>query len=316
MKFTHALLLAVSLQISALPSARAEPEVSLPDLSGLVRPEVLTILERAQRAEREGNMDEALRAYQEAHQRNDCAAVTVELALAELRAGFTVTGARHLRYGILVAPLPLSKRSPRYLTQKLVDAKRTIGTLLVRTNVDKASLDVDGAFRWEYPDMAEIYVTPDEEHKITATREGYWTSHTTAKVGAGETKDVLLAMEPQVMQKIVNLPTRVAANVSSRSPEAPTWPKTLMIASGVVLGTSLGVGIAGVAVWADAKERGAAEAQAAGLGMLIGGGMGLGLSVMGLVVGIASTPPPPQPVITISPDVSKNHVGLGLQGTW
>ncbi|UQA59179.1 hypothetical protein [Polyangium aurulentum] len=314
MKFTHALFLAVSLQISALPSARAEPEVALPDLSSLVRPEVLSILERAQRAEREGNMDEALRAYQEAHQRNDCAAVTVELALAELRAGFTVTGARHLRYGILIAPLPLSTRSPQYLTQKLVDAKRTIGTLLVRTNIDKASLDVDGAFRWEYPDMAEIYVTPDEEHKITATREGYWTSHTTAKVGAGETKDVLLAMEPQVMQKIVNLPTRVAANVSSRPPEAQE-SKTLLYVSAAGLAVSLGAGgIGGLVLYNSNKETDPGSYNA-GLGLLAGGVIGFGLSVAGLVV-YGLSRPTPQPVITIAPEISKNQTGLGLRGTW
>jgi len=312
MKVAHALLLAVSVQISALHSAHAAPVVDAVDLSGLVRPEILAILERAQRAEREGDMDEALRAYEEAHHRNDCSAVTVELALAELRAGHTVSGARHLRYAVLVSPLPLSTRSPRYLTQKLADAKRTLGTLLIRTNIDKASLDVDGAFRWEYPDMAEIYVVPDEEHKITATREGYWTSHTTAKVGAGETKDVLMAMEPQVMQKIVNLPTRVAANVSSRPPEES---KTLLYVSAAGLAVSLGAGITGYAVKDTGEKQSDSTLTNAGLGLLIGGGIGLGLSIAGLVV-YGLSRPTPQPVITISPDISQNRMGLGLQGTW
>jgi hypothetical protein len=314
MKVTHALFWAVSLQFASLPSARAEPEVDTVDLSGLVRPEVLAILERAQKAEREGDMDEALRVYGEAQHKTDCSAVSVELALAELRAGHTVSGARHLRYAILVSPMPLSKRSSRYLTQKLVDAKRTIGTLLIRTNMVKASLDVDGEFRWEYPDMAEIYVSPGEEHKITATREGYWTSHTTAKVGAGETKDVLMAMEPQVTQKIINLPTRVAANVSSRPPEAPTWPRTLIIAGSVGLGVSVTVGGLGIYLAATSEKQ--SDAYGMGSGMIVGGLLGLGLSLTGIGVGIASTPPPPQPVITISPDLSKNHLGLGLQGTW
>jgi hypothetical protein len=312
MKVTHALLLAVSLQIVALPSARAAPEVDTIDLSGLVRPEVLAILERAQKAEREGDMDEALRAYGEAQHKNDCSAVSVELALAELRAGHTVSGARDLRYAILVSPQPLSKRSSRHLTQKLVDAKRTIGTLLIRTNMVQASLDVDGEFRWEYPDMAEIYVSPDEEHKITATREGYWTSRTTAKVGAGETKDVLMAMEPQVTQKIINLPTRVAANVSNRPPEES---KTLLYVSAAGLAVSLGAGIVGGVVLYNSDKESDSGSYTAGLGLVSGAGIGFGLSVAGLVV-YGLSRPTPTPIITISPDLSKNRVGLGLQGTW
>jgi hypothetical protein len=312
MKVTHVLLLAVTMQIAALPSARAEPEVHTGDLSGLVRPEVLAILERAQKAEREGDMDEALRAYGEAQHKTDCSAVSVELALAELRAGHTVSGARNLRYAILVSPMPLSKRSSRYLTQKLVDAKRTIGTLLIRTNMVQASLDVDGEFRWEYPDMAEIYVSPDEEHKITATREGYWTSRTTAKVGAGETKDVLMAMEPQVTQKIINLPTRVAANVSNRPPEES---KTLLYVSAAGLGISLTAGGIGALVLYNSNKVSDPGSYNVGLGLLAGGIIGFGLSVTGLVVAIASKPTP-QPIITISPDLSKNHVGLGLRGVW
>jgi hypothetical protein len=135
-------------------------------------------------------------------------------------------------------------------------------------------------------------------------------------VGAGEMKDVLMAMEPQVMQKVADLPNQFGIRVGRRlpPPEAPTWPRTLIIASGVGLGISLTVGLSGL--YLAATNDAGADAYAMGSGMILGGAIGLGLSVTGIVVGIAATPPPPQPVITISPALAKNQVGMGLSGTW
>jgi hypothetical protein len=257
-------------------------------------------------------MDAAIEAYEEANARGECVAVGVELGLALLRAGRTLEGVRRLRWAMTLSPLPLSHRSPGYLNRQFDEAKSKVGTLLIRTNVDKVMLDVDGSERWEYPNMVEIYVEPDKEHKIRARKEGYWTAFTIEKVGAGEAKDVLMAMEPQVTQKVVNLPTHMTANVSSRSPQEEE-SKVLLYVSAVGLGISVASGIIGGLVLYNSDK--APDSYDVGLGLVAGGAIGLGLSITGLVVYVNSRPQP-QPIITISPALAKNQVGLGLQGTW
>ncbi|UQA55671.1 tetratricopeptide repeat protein [Polyangium aurulentum] len=316
MKVTHVSLFAVSLLISALPSAHAQPVLPPPPTwSEIVLANVAPILERAERAEQDGDMETAIEAYEEANARGECVAVGVELGLALLRAGRTVQGARQLRYALLHSPLPLSHRSPAYITRQLEEAKSKVGTLLIRTNVDRVSLEVDGTFRWEYPRMVEIYVDPEKEHKIRARREGYWTAFTTEKVGAGEVKDVLMAMEPQVMQKVVKMPTPLMANVSGQLPKQEE-SKTLLYVSAAGLGISVAAGIVGAVVWNNGDKQGNPAMSTAGTALLIGGGIGFGLSMTGFLIYVATPRPQPQPIITISPAVSRNQMGLGLQGTW
>jgi hypothetical protein len=315
MKVTQALLWVVSVQIAALPSARAQPvRPPPPAWSELVVADVAPILERAERAEQAGDMLTAIGAYEEANARGECVAVGVELGLALLRAGRTVEGARQLRYALLLSPLPLSRRSPTYITRQLEEAKSKVGTLLIRTNVDRATLEVDGVFRWEYPRMVEVYVDPVKEHKIRARREGYWTAFTTEKVGAGEVKDVLMAMEPQVMQKVVNLPMPLIANMSSQMPKQEE-SKVLLYVSAAGMGISVAAGIIGLLLYNSDKETDPGSHNA-GLGLVAGSAIGFGLSLTGLLVFAATPRPQPQPIITISPPVAKNQLGLGLQGVW
>jgi hypothetical protein len=141
-----------------------------------------------------------------------------------------------------------------YLEGKLAEAKEKIGTLIIRTTVDRATIEIDGAYRWDYPHLVEIYVEPEKEHKIVARREGYWTAYTTEKVSAGETKDVLMAMEPQVMQRGVNLPTRVMASVGSGNPP-PEESKTLLYVSAAGLGISLAAGIVGAMILYSGEKK-------------------------------------------------------------
>jgi hypothetical protein len=316
MKSAHALILAVTLQFAAVPSARAEPPMDMSELwEDLVRPPIADILRRAQRLEREGDMAAAIEAYEEANLRGGSGVVGVELGLALLRAGRTVAGARQLRAAIMLSPSPHSKRSSEYLLDKLAEAKEKIGTLVIRTNVPKATLEIDGAYRWDYPHLVEIYVEPEKEHKIVARREGYWTAYTTEKVGAGEVKDVMMAMEPQVMQRVVNLPTRVMASVGSGNPPQEE-SKTLLYVSAAGVGLSLAAGIVGTMVYISGKDNADRDMTTVGTGLIVGGGITMGLSIAGFMVYVATPRPQPQPIINISPALAKNQVGLGLSGAW
>jgi hypothetical protein len=316
MKSAHALILALTLQFVALPSARAEPPMDMSELwADLVRPQIADILRRAQQAERDGDMNAAIAAYEEANDRAGSQVVAVELGLALLRAGRTVAGARQLRGAILLSPSPHSKRPEKYLTDKLAEAKEKIGTLVIRTNVDRATVEIDGAYRWDYPHLVEIYVEPEKEHKIVARREGYWTAYTTEKVGAGESKDVMMAMEPQVMQRVVNLPTRVMASVGSTNPPQEE-SRTLLYVSAAGVGISLAAGIVGTMVYINGKENADREMTTVGTGLIVGGGITMGLSLTGLIVFVATPRPQPQPIINISPALARNQVGLGLSGAW
>jgi hypothetical protein len=149
-----------------------------------------------------------------------------------------------------------------------------------------------------------------EEHNIRTRREGYWTAFTTEKVGAGEVKDVLMAMEPQVMQKVVKLPTPLIANVSSQMPKQEE-SKVLLHVSAAGIGISLAAVIVGAVVLSNGDKRGNPEMSTAGTALLIGGGIGLGLSVAGFTIYVAARRPQPPLIIRISPDLE-----LGLRGTW
>jgi len=316
MKAMHVVGLAFALQFVALPSAHAQPVQPPPAAlwNEIVAPQIAPIIERAVNAERDGDMAAAIEAWQEANARGECVAVGVELGLALLRAGRTVEGARQLRFALLFSPLPQSPRRSEDINEKLAEAKEKVGTLLVRTTVDRASLEIDGVHRWEYPSLVEIYVEPEKPHKIVARRENYWTNVSTVTVGAGELKELVVAMEPQVVHKVVNLPTRVMANVGNQ-PVQEKESRTLLYVSAAGVGLSLAAGIVGAGVWISGKERNNPDMITAGTALFIGGGIGLGLSITGLII-YNSTRPQPQPVFTISPALSKNQVGLGLSGTW
>ncbi|UQA63443.1 hypothetical protein [Polyangium aurulentum] len=304
------------MQFVAVPNAHAQPVQPPPDAlwHEIVAPQIAPIIERAVKAERDGDMAAAIEAWQEANARGECVAVGVELGLALLRAGRTVEGARQLRYAVLFSPLPHSPRPSEDINERLAEAKEKVGTLLVRTTVDRASLEIDGVHRWEYPGLAEIYVEPEKPHKIVARRENYWTNVSTVTVGAGELKELVIAMEPQVVHKVVNLPTRVMANVGNQ-PVQEKESRTLLYVSAVGVGVSLAAGITGIYLVATTDKKSDPTSYAAGSGLLIGGGIGLGLSITGFMI-YSATRPQPQPVVTISPALSKNQVGLGLSGTW
>jgi hypothetical protein len=110
----------------------------------------------------------------------------------------------------------------------------------------------------------------------------------------------------------VNLPTGVAANVSNRP---PVESKTLLYVSAAGLAGSLSAGTIACIILNKSDKESDRGSYNAGLGLLAGGVIGASLSVAGLIVYSLSRPPPTQ-VVTISPDISKNRVGLGLQGTW
>ena len=122
------------------------------------------------------------------------------------------------------------------------------------------------------------------------------------------------AQRAQIVHKVVNLPTRVMANVSNR-PAQEKESRTLLYVSAAGFGISLAAGLVGAVVWISGKERDNPDMSTAGTALVIGGSIGLGLSITGFMI-YSATRPQPQPVVTISPALSKNQVGLGLSGTF
>lgn len=314
MRVTHVLCVAVFLQVAALPVAHGAGAEGEEDLGAIEHPDMRALLQRARKAEQEGRAEEALEIYAEAYAKFPVSVVAAEAGLAELRAGRHLQAARHLRWALSLGHYPFSHRPIDYLLEKLGEAKRMVGTLQVRTNVDRARLTVDGTSITPWPAITEVYMEPGE-HKLALTREGFWNAETTVKVNAGETKDVFLAMEERTMERVIQLPRPILASLSNQPPAQPGESKTLLYVSAVGLGLSLAAGITGYAVKDTGEKQSDAALTNAGLGLLIGGGIGLGLSVTGLVIAIAARPQP-QPVITISPQVAKGHIGLGAQGSW
>ncbi|UQA62653.1 PEGA domain-containing protein [Polyangium aurulentum] len=285
-------------------------------LSGIEHPQIRELLVRAQEADVEGRPDDALAIYAEAYAKFPTSVVSAEVGLAELKAKQYVQAARHLRWALTLGGYPFTKRPLEYLLDKLGEAKRKVGTLQVRTNVDQARLSVDSTAVYAWPTVMELYVTPGEPHHLRLTREGFWPAQETVTLEPGETKDLFLSMEERTVERIVRLPTRIAASVSTDMREQTVWPRHLLIASSGVLGASVAVGFVGYWVRDTGREENDPSLTTAGLGMLVGGGIGLGLSVFGIGAAIASMPPAPAPKIELSPEIAKGRMGIGLRGVW
>jgi hypothetical protein len=305
----------ILLQVTALRSAHAAG-VDDDVLDGIEHPQIRSLLVRAREADVEGRLNDALAIYAEAYAKFPTSVVSAEIGLAELRAKQYVQAARHLRWALTLGGYPFTRRPLEYLLDKLGEAKRKVGTLQVRTNVDHARLSVDGTAHYAWPTVMELYVTPDDPHELRLTREGFWPAQEKVTISAGETKDVFLSMEERTIERIVRLPTRIAATVSMdpvTGREQAVWPRHLLIASSGVLGASVAVGLSGIVLVATNEKQ--SGAFTAGTGMMIGSAVGAGLSLFGIGAAIASMPPAPTPKIELSPEIV-GQIGVRARGVW
>ncbi len=274
-------------------------------------------LMKAQALEKEGKTQEALDEYEHALSLQGLTDVEIERTLAQARAGSYLPAARELQrvlssqYGD-----DLTVHSREDLTKYLKAIKQHIGTIEIRVNIPGVRITIDGEDVKDWPYFSEFYVEPGKHH-IKAIKSGYWQNQTDVEVGRGERKDLSIAMQERVNSHYLAFPSpainfSINANVSSGSREdQPTWPKGLMVASGIGIGVGVGALAMGIVLTNNAKTE---QAGNTWTGVAAGGGVLTGLSLTGLIIGLTSRPDPAPPNVIITPQVAKDGGGVSVSG--
>ncbi|MDI1442910.1 hypothetical protein [Polyangium sp. 6x1] len=272
-------------------------------------------LMKAQALEKAGKTQEALDEYDRAVNLQGLTDVEIERTLAQARAGNYLPAARQLQE-VLSSQYAsgLTVHSREDLTKYLKAIKQYIGTIEIRVNVPGVRITIDGEDVKDWPYFSEFYVEPGMHH-IKAMRSGYWLNQTDVEVGRGEKKDLSIAMQERVHSHYVAFPVTpmnvsINANISRVSQDdPPTWPRNLMIGSGVGLGLGLGGLATGVLMAQKSPEQAGTW-----YGVAVGGGILSALSVSGLVIGLANRPEPPPPNVIITPQFAKDGGGVQFTG--
>ncbi|TKD09491.1 hypothetical protein [Polyangium fumosum] len=332
MKHRH-LASTVLLVVSMSSSARAEepsPEPPKPEFihippssyasaraHELFYPAVMRLLREAQALEKEGKAQAALDKYQDAYDRQRLSDVQTELAFAQARMGLYLPAARNLAE---VLALGYAKDRTVHTDEEIhavhKAVKARLGTILPRVNIPGVRLTVDGEQVTDWPFAEEFYVEPGK-HTIKAIADGYYFNETTVELKAGEQKVLNIAMQQRIQSHYVAFPAapiniRIHANLSSGSKDAqPTWPRNLMIASGVGMGLGVVGLVTGLIMNVNAPDDGTVTT---GKGLAYAGGGLVGLSLTGLIIGLASRPDPAPPNVIITPQIAKDGGGVQFTG--
>ncbi|MDI1480111.1 hypothetical protein [Polyangium sp. y55x31] len=280
-------------------------------------PETLKLIREAQALEKEGKTSEALDKYRDAWEIEPYTNTYAELGLAEARAGNLLACARNLQVALQSwTPHYPMVRPVELLREVLAHCKKDLGQLVIRINVPDVRVTIDGEDIREWPYFSEIYVEPGKHH-IKAAKLGYWMNQTTVEVGARERKPLSIAMQPKYETHFIGFSRPVNFSVNANlatggKNEEPTWPRNLMIGSGIGMGLGVGAVVTGLVLRNDGSG---GQSSAAWTGVAAAGGILTGLSLTGLIIGIASRPPEPPPNVIIQPSVSNDGAGVQLTGT-
>ncbi|MDC0747738.1 hypothetical protein [Polyangium mundeleinium] len=272
----------------------------------------------AQALEKAGKTQEALETYQDAYAHQGLPDTQLELGFAQARAGMMLPCARNIQAVIAFWTLRDYALHPvEEVRSVLAYCAKRVGTIALRVNIPGARITVDGELVMDWPYHDEFYVEPGG-HEIKANASGYWMNETHVDIKAGERKELRIAMQQRIHSQYVAFPAApmnvsIHANISRTSKDdPPTWPKGLMVASGV----GMGLGVAGLATGLVFVNNAESKSSAATwTGVAAAGGMLLGLGVTGLIIGMANRPEPPPPNVIITPQFAKGEGGVQLSGT-
>ncbi|MDI1432072.1 hypothetical protein [Polyangium sorediatum] len=276
------------------------------------------LLLEAQALEKAGKVAAALEKYQDAYAHNSLPDTQLELGLAQARAGLFLPCARNIQDVIAFWALRDYKLHPvTEVRTVLAYCAKRLGTIALRINIAGVRITVDGELVMDWPYHDEIYVEPGG-HEIKANASGYWMNETHVDIKAGERKELRIAMQQRIHAQYVQFPTppihfNINANLSNGAKgDQPTWPRNLMIGSGVGLAFGLGGLVTGLIMNVNAPDDGTVTT---GKGLAYAGGILSALSVGGLVIGLASRPEPPPPNVIITPQIAKDGGGVQFTAT-
>lgn len=153
--------------------------------------------------------------------------IGANLALVELKLGKARDSAEHIAMVLRAYPVGGAQDTRDRLQAKLAEAKKTIATVHIRSNVDGATILVDGKDVGKTPVKDELYLEVGKK-QLVARKEGYDDYAVPMDLTPGIDLQLQIEMTPG----------------TKRAPtgnDKPIWP-TIALAAGAAAGLGLGIG--------------------------------------------------------------------------
>jgi hypothetical protein len=239
---------------AAQPKPKAAPNESAFDQAG-------ALFDKGSAYYQQGRWVEAEAAFQKAWELRQSYDVATNLGDCELEIGQARDAAEHLLYALRHFPVVAKPARRERLLQRLQEARKQVGALVVRVNVEGAEVWVDGRKVGLSPLPDEVFVEPGTRHAVEARLVGYAAAQQPVELDKGERIQVVVELVKKEggagAVPLEPVPASTASGSGSGSalpplpPAArPIWP--VAVGAGVAL-IFLGGGI-GFTVAANGKN--------------------------------------------------------------
>ena len=208
--------------------------------------------------------------------------IAANLGTVELELGMNRDAAEHLTYSVRTFPSTGKKKNLAVTKQQLDEARKQVGALSIKANVDGAEVLVDGAVVGRAPMVDEVFVEAGAR-TVEAKSSGFATGRVVVQVAKGGTEGVTLTLVAVVAPvasvgappgppsgSAVVAPLVPAGSSTGAPPPPPPRPqgeeggasRALLVTGGVAGGVALGMGVV-FAVLSNGKARDADTRRAA-----------------------------------------------------
>lgn len=149
----------------------------------------------------QGKYTQAETRYQAAWDLQKSFDVAGNLGNVEMLIGQHRDAAEHLSYALQTFPLGGTPEKKRFLQERLVEARKQIGTLRITVNVEGAEILVDGKWAGVSPLPGEVFVPPGE--RTIEVRRGRLKSTELILVAKGSSQDLRVTLQPGPKKEIL-----------------------------------------------------------------------------------------------------------------
>lgn len=157
--------------------------------------EVRALLEKGSAAMQAGKFDEAEAAYRAAWDARPDYDIGANLGQAEFQLKKYRDAAEHLAFSVRTFPASEDPAKRKAVADLLEQAKGHVGALAVSVH-EGAAVKVDGHAAGQAPLKDAVFVEPGH-HLLVATLAGYEDGQQDVDVGAGQSRDVRISLEPK-----------------------------------------------------------------------------------------------------------------------
>ena len=230
----HAACLSILLTMSATASGQSGPPMEA-DGSPAISDRARALYAEGIKAADAKNWAGAHAAFMEAYKQSDHYQIAANLGSMEIKLGRYRDAAEHLAVYLRKAPSDKVKDRMRALAF-FEEAKKKVGTVQVRVNVNGAEILVDDKVVSLSPPVDDLFVDPGPRF-IKARMAGHKSSETTLEAGPGTTHQVTLTLEKMAPDappppKLV----KTAAPPPSPPEPVPFKPQKEIIIAGISVG--------------------------------------------------------------------------------